>query len=47
MISILQNLDIKYYNLGFISKNGFTNVEDKYIKITLNDIYNEKSTSEN
>lgn len=46
-ISQLQNLDIKYYNLGFISKNGFTNVEDKYIKITLNDIYNEKSTSEN
>lgn len=36
----LSNLNINYYNLGFISKSGFDVSKDNYIYITLDDIYN-------
>lgn len=36
----LQKANINYYNLGFVSKTGFTNISKEYHLITLNDIYN-------
>lgn len=33
-------INLNYYNLGFISKNGFDDTNDSFIFITLNDIYN-------
>ena len=38
----LQNLNINYYKLGFVSKNGSTLDKDKYILYDLNDLYNLK-----
>lgn len=35
----LKNANINYYNLGFVSKKGFINVNDSYRLITLDDIY--------
>ncbi len=37
----VQNLDIKFYKLGFISKNGFSSDVDKqkYNCFTLDDFY--------
>lgn len=37
----LSELGICYYNLGFISKTSFDNIENKCIKITLDDMYKE------
>ena len=35
-----KDLNIKFYNLGFISKKGLKNKNDKYIYYTLDDFYN-------
>lgn len=39
-IKQLEKINIPYYNLGFISKNGFNINNNNYILITLEDIYN-------
>ena len=39
-IKQLEKINISYYNLGFISKNGFNINNNNYILITLEDIYN-------
>lgn len=38
----LSKTGINYYNLGFVSKNGFDNVDGNYILISLDDIYSIK-----
>ena len=35
----LSQINLNYYNLGFISKNGFDVEKNRYIFITLKDIY--------
>lgn len=39
-IEQLNNLNINYYKLGFISKNGSSLDKDKYILYDINDLYN-------
>ena len=38
-IEQLNNLNINYYKLGFISKNGSSLDKDKYILYDINDLY--------
>lgn len=37
-----KNVNLNYYNLGFVSKTGFNNVSSKYHLITLDDMYSKK-----
>lgn len=45
-INSLTNLNINYYNLGFISKKGFNVTNQNYIYITLDDLYKLKIENE-
>lgn len=41
-IEQLKKINLKYYNLGFVSKKGFNNISNDYRLITLDDIYSKK-----